>query len=96
MTYTRPEITHDDLDAANGLTVAADTVFDMTTVGQCVHLSVSNLGDADFTIKVNSSTKPILIPAGKSWSSGMMAISQFIIVTDASTYAYTGSVVLAS
>ena len=92
MSKTRARLTHDLTDSA---TIAASTlgqVVDMTSKGECVGLSVTNLGDSNFTIKVNSETNTHPVLAGKSWGSGPMKVTSFTIVeADANLY-YVGAI----
>jgi hypothetical protein len=91
--YAQPEITHNATDSGAATTSGANTAIALTTKGQCIGLNVYNTGDEAFTLKVNSETNAHTVPAGKSWYSGIMNLTQFVVVESGAEYAYSAQIV---
>jgi len=93
--YTAPQITHNATDSGAGTTAGANGTFTLTAKGQCVGVSVFNVGATAFTIKINAETNVHTVPAGKTWYSGTMNLTQFIIVESGAEYSYSAQIVAA-
>ena len=91
--YAQPDITHNATDSGAATSSGTNTAIALTTKGQCVGVTVYNSGATAFTIKMNAETNAHTVPAGKSWCSGYMNLTQFVIVETASEYSYTAIIV---